>query len=175
MSRRRPDDDDEREHVQEGRPRRPAPPPRDEDDEEERPRRRRAADDEDEGPPRRRRPGDDDGYSGVVPYRNMFALTAYYLGFLGIIAILGGFAFILFQGRQGALPSPARVAIVTFGVIYGLGGISALLAIIFGSVGLAKASKGKGTAHAIVGIVLGALEIIGLILILLLGLLAVRR
>lgn len=166
MSRRRPDDedDDPREQIQSGQPRRASQPPaRDNDDDEDRPRRR----------PGRR---DDDDYDAPAAPRNGMALTGYYMGFLALISVLGGFAFIVFYIRQNPFnPSPALLAIVGFGVIYGMGGISSLLAIIFGGIGLARAKQGKGTAHAIVGLILGVLVIIGLIVLTLMGALAARR
>lgn len=181
MSRRRPEDDEPRENVQPGRPKPRRVPPPDEEGVVERPRTRRPpreVEDEDDDRPRRRPAQDeeDDGYSGVVPYRNLFALVGYYMGFLGLIAILGGFAFLTFRYRQDPIGvSPGLVGFIVFGVIYGLGGISALMGIIFGGIGLAKASKEKGTAHAIVGVVLGALEIVGLLAIMFLGLLSRGR
>lgn len=179
MSRRRPDDedDDPREGIQERRPqqRRSGPPPSDEDDDE-RPRRRPARDDDEDEDRPRRRPARGD-YDDRPKQTNGFALTGYYMGFLGLIAILGGFAFIIFRLRNDPLGfSPALAAIIVFGVIYGLGGISALLGIIFGGVGLAKASsRGSGTGHSVVGIVLGSLEIIGLIVITLMGAIVTHR
>jgi hypothetical protein len=170
MSRNRPDDEDEpREHMQEGRrQRRP----------EDSPRRRNEEDDDDR--PRRRRPErEDDDYSGIIPYRNGFALTGYYLSFLGLISILGSLAFIIYRVKSWVTNPPVNEAaalaeIQLVGIVgllgwYVIGGVSALLGLIFGCIGLAKASKGKGTGHSIVAIILGSLEIIGLIFITLLG------
>ncbi|MFO0966913.1 MAG: hypothetical protein U0793_15170 [Gemmataceae bacterium] len=163
MSRRSDDEDDPRQQFREGRsPGKPAPARRrDEEDE-----------DEEERRPRRRRPDDDD-YDRRPRAKNGLALAGYYLGFLGLIAILGSFALIMFLGTRGSL-SPEAAGLIGLVGMYGVGGISGLLAIILGSIGAAKASKvGSGTGHAVVGIVLGALEVLGLILITVLGVAAV--
>lgn len=95
------------------------------------------ADDGDgEAPERRsnRRKGSDDGGVGVViPYRNGMALTAYYTGIFGLITCFLGL------------------------------GILGLIPLILGVLGLMKARKdpeARGTAHAWVGIILGAIEIL---------------
>jgi hypothetical protein len=108
--------------------------------------------------------------AGIIPYRNGMALAAYYCGMGGLIAILGS---LVLAAAMAPNPSP----LITFGLMYGVGGICAILAIIFGAVGCVKASRNpeaRGTAHAVIGIVLGSVEIIGLILIML-GVLAVAR
>jgi hypothetical protein len=137
-SRRRPpaDDDDRprrRRDEEDDRPRRR----RDEDDEyEERPRRRRRDDEDDyDDRPRRRRRRDDeegDATGGLIPYKNPKALTAYYVGVFSLIPCVGM--------------------------------ILAVVAIVLGVLGLkyAKAHPtARGQAHAIVGIVLGTLVILG--------------
>jgi len=103
-----------------------------EDDEPRRARRpnRDDEDDYDDRPRRRRRREDDedgDATGGLIPYKNGMALAGYYCGVVGLLPVLG----------------------LVLGV----------LAIVFGILGLKH--KGchpahGGTAHAIVGIVLGA-------------------
>lgn len=161
MSRRQSDEGEEQ--YREGAPeRKPGPPPV----------RRPRPDEEDAERPRRRRPsdeGEDDGYTGVVPYRNGFALASYYLGFLGLVAILGGVAYIIFTVQRdpfAAIQNATLINLIYWGGVYGLGGVSALLAITFGAIGASRAGEKKGMAHAIIGIVLGALEIVLLILLL---------
>jgi len=178
MARRDDDDDSEAfeerprrkpqrpEAVQPAKSRRPSPDEDEEDDERSR-RRRPRDDDEDDDRPRRRKGG---AMAGIIPYRNGMALTAYYCGMGGLIAILGSIAL-------AAIMAPNVNRVLIFGLMYGVGGICAILAIIFGAVGCVKASRNpeaRGTAHAVIGIVLGSLEIIGLILIML-GVLAVAR
>jgi hypothetical protein len=107
---------------------------RDDDSGEDRPRRRRD-DDEDEydEPPRRRRRDEGDATGGLIPYKNGTALAAYYSGVFGLIS-----CFILL-------------------------GIFGILPIVLGILGLKKARRNPevgGTAHAIVGMVLGALEVL---------------
>ena len=177
MARRDDDDDSEAfeerprrkpqrpEAVQPAKSRRPSPDEDEEDDE--RSRRRRPRDDDEDDRPRRRKGG---AMAGIIPYRNGMALTAYYCGMGGLIAILGSIAL-------AAIMAPNVNRVLIFGLMYGVGGICAILAIIFGAVGCVKASRNpeaRGTAHAVIGIVLGSLEIIGLILIML-GVLAVAR
>jgi predicted Zn finger-like uncharacterized protein len=99
----------------------------------------RDEDDKEEAPrrrPRRRREDDegyaDEGVGTLIPYRNPKALAAYYCGVFGLIPCLG-----LILGP---------------------------IALIFGILGL-KAVRAKprmhGTGHAIAGIVLGSLELLG--------------
>lgn len=177
---RRDDDDDDLERsqdkprrkptrgdgIQSGKPRRSPGPDEEEDDD--RPRRRRANrdddDDYDDEQPRRRRGG------AIIPYRNGMALAGYYCAFGGLIAILGSLAL-------AAALAPNINAALILTLMYGGGGIFGLLAIVFGSLGCIKASRNpdaRGTAHAIIGIVLGGLELIALVLIAL-GVLAIRR
>ncbi len=76
--------------------------------------------------------GDDSGLSTLIPYTNPKSLVAYYCGVFGLIPVLG---FIL-----------------------------APIALIFGILALAYVRRNptaKGTGHAIVGIVLGALSTAG--------------
>jgi hypothetical protein len=161
-------------------PRRKAPPPVADayiEEAQERPRRRPGHEDEDDEENRSRRPArrrhEDEAYSSLIPYRNVSALIAYYSGMGGLIAILGGIALILFNPIN-----PQFVLFVSFGVIYGLGGLLALLGIIFGIIGVVYANKNprsRGMGHAITGIVLGILEMLGLVAILALGFLMQRR
>ena len=106
----------------------------------------RADEDErdDERRPRRRqraRPEDDDALAGIIPYKNGMALAAYYCGVFGLIPCVG-----LILGP---------------------------LSIIFGIMGLRKVRdnpQARGTGHAITGIVLGSLEVLGnLVLLALFG------
>lgn len=79
-----------------------------------------------------RRRGKGDATGGVIPYKNGQALAAYYCG--------------------------------VFSLIPGIGLILGLIALILGILGIRKASQQpevKGTAHAIVGIVLGGLTFLG--------------
>jgi len=156
-------------------PRRPRP--RREEDEEDRPRSRsRYEEEEDEDVRSRRRPGgrdEEEAYSTLIPYRNVPALIGYYCGMVSLIAILGGIALIMYNPVNQQF-----VGLIVLVVIYGLGGILALLGIIFGIIGLVYANKNpksRGMGHAITGMVLGILEILGLVAILLIGLLAFRR
>ena len=156
-------------------PRRPRP--RREEDEEDRPPSRtryEEEDDEDDRSRRRRRERDDDeAYSTLIPYRNVTALIGYYCGMVSLIAILGGIALIMYNPVNQQF-----VGLIVLVVIYGLGGILALLGIILGIIGLVYASKNpksRGMGHAIAGMVLGILELLGLVAIILIGFLAVRR
>jgi hypothetical protein len=105
---------------------------RDLPDEEPRPRRRRRYDDDDDDIDLSRIRNQSDATGGLIPYKNMRALIAYYLGVFSLIPCLG------------AALGPA--------------------ALILGILGLNYAKKNefaRGTAHAIVGIVLGALTTLG--------------
>jgi hypothetical protein len=98
------------------------------------PPRRRDDDDDDDARPRRRsrRPRQDDTLSGLIPYKNGMALAAYYCGVFSLIPCVGG--------------------------------ILGPLAIIFGIIGLRKVNENpeaRGTGHAIAGIVLGSLALLG--------------
>jgi hypothetical protein len=87
---------------------------------------------------------------------------AYYLGFAGLIVILGSVA--LLKTNPGWVNPKLVRALMT-----GVGGFLALLAGIFGGIGLFHVSQhpeAKGTAHAITGIIMGALEILGLLVLL---------
>ena len=107
-------------------------PTDDREDDEPRRARRPIRDDEDDHRPRqRRRRGDDyedgDATGGLIPYKNGMALAGYYCGVVGLLPVLG----------------------LVLGV----------LAIVFGILGLKHKSRHPahgGTAHTIVGIVLGA-------------------
>lgn len=191
---RRDDDDDDSEAYQEkprrkpprpessqpAKPRRPPPPDDDDDEQEARSRRRpRDDDDEDDRPRRRPRDDDDDDYDdrprrrkggAIIPYRNGMALASYYCGFGGLICILGAIAL-------AVVTAPTPNLAIVYTMMYGGGSICALLAIGFGIAGCLKANRdpeARGTAHAIIGIALGGLEIIGLILIMIIGLAVLR-
>jgi hypothetical protein len=108
------------------------------DDDEERPRKRRPDpddDDDDDRPRRRSRPsGGDGGVGYVIPYKNGPALASYYIGIIGLLLCF-----------------------------VGLGPISGIAAVIFGFMGMSRASKNPeahGRAHAIIGIVLGFIQIL---------------
>ena len=198
MARRDDDDDDPEayeekprrkpprpESIQPSKSRRPTPPDDDEEEASQSKPRRRPRDDEDEDDddrPRRRSRRDDDDYDeeedrprrkkggAIIPYRNGMALAAYYCGFGGLISILGGIALAVVTA-----PSPNRA--IVFTMMYGGGSICALLAIGFGIAGCLKASRNpeaRGTAHAIIGIVLGGLEMLGLLFIMIIGLAVLR-
>jgi hypothetical protein len=156
-------------------PRRPKT--RDAEEDEDRPHRRpryEEEDDEDDRsrpPAKRRREGEP--YSALIPYRNVPALIGYYCGMCGLIAILGGMALILFNPVN-----PQWAGIIYFGVMNGLGGILALSGIILGIVGMVYAGRNprsRGMGHAITGMVLGILEILGLLAILIFGVMMSRR
>jgi hypothetical protein len=83
--------------------------------------------------------GEDSGLSTIIPYTNPKALVAYYCGVFGLIPVLG---FIL-----------GPVALI-FGI----------LALNY----VRRNPTAKGTAHAIVGIVLGTLSTMGHLLLLIL-------
>lgn len=92
----------------------------------------RDEDDYDDRPRRRRRRDDDDedgdATGGLIPYKNGMALAGYYCGVVGLIPVLG--------------------------LVLGI------LAVVFGIIGLKHKSRHPahgGTAHAIVGIVLGTI------------------
>lgn len=111
------------------------PRPADDDYDDDRPRRPRRRDEEDDdyddAPPRRRRPKAD-ATGGLIPYNNSLALTAYYVGVFGLIPCVG------------ALLGPA--------------------ALVLGVLRLRHARRHpqtSGTAHALVGIGLGVVEIVG--------------
>src|SRR5207248_1191730 len=75
-----------------------------------------------------RKTADDGGVSTLIPYKNGWALAAYYCGVFSLVPLLGH------------LLGP--------------------LALLFGILGLVRVSKyptAKGTAHAIVGLILGLL------------------
>ena len=101
---------------------------------EERPRSGRDDDDYEDPADRkaRRRKGSGDATGGLIPYKNAKALASYYCGVFALIPCLG------------AVLGP--------------------IAVVLGFLGLAHANKmpeSKGKAHAIVGIVLGLLVVVG--------------
>ena len=117
------------------RPRKKARRPiNDDDDEDERPRKkaRRSDDDDDYEHPDDRKRKKGDATGGVIPYKNGMALASYYCGVFSLIPCIGG------------LLGP--------------------IALILGVMGLMHAKKNpesRGQAHAIVGIVLGLLVLLG--------------
>lgn len=130
---------------------RPKRPLRDEVDEVRPAKRRRDDDDDDYDDRPRRRPRHDneeqgDMTGGLIPYKNGAALAAYYLG--------------------------------VFGLIPGLGMLLGPLALIFGFLGFRFGRahpKAGGLAHAIVGILLGTLIVVGhiaVVILLITGILA---
>ena len=101
-------------------------------DRDERPRRRDDYDDSEERRPRRRR-NEGDATGGLIPYKNPKALASYYCGVFGLISCF------LLLGVFGIVP------------------------IILGFLGLKHARQhpeSKGQVHAIVGIVLGSIEVL---------------
>jgi Domain of unknown function (DUF4190) len=120
----------------EERPRRRRPDPDDDDD---RPRRRRDPDDDDDDRPRRRRresSGPSDGGVGyIIPYKNGAALASYYIGILCLLLCF----------------------------VPGLSLFSGAAAVVFGFMGMSRASKNPeahGRGHAITGIILGIVQIL---------------
>jgi hypothetical protein len=93
--------------------------PRDDDfdDEDDRPRRRRRRYEDDEP---------DDGVSALIPYRNPRALTAYYLGFGGLLPVLS------------VVLAPAAIILGFMGIGYAN-----------------RNPRAKGLGHAVTGVVLG--------------------
>jgi hypothetical protein len=135
---------------------------------------------EDDLPRRRRRSRNDDEerpYATWIPYRNVSALLGYYAGMLGLIAILGGIAFIAYSTAQG-FRNTRLIVMVALIAIYGLGGLCALLGVVLGILGIVHARghpESRGLGHAATGLTLGCLEIAGLLTLLILGMLLWRR
>jgi hypothetical protein len=113
--------------------------PRQREDDDDRPEEPRD-DDSPLGPPRRRRRDEDyddeddvgEGVSTIIPYKNGYALASYYCGVFSLIPCVGG--------------------------------ILSVIAIVLGFMGLSYVKKhptAHGTAHAIVGLVLGFLVLLG--------------
>src|SRR5262245_50298455 len=107
---------------------------RDDHDYDDRPRRRHDDDFADRPPRRRRLAADEEGDAtgGLIPYKNPKALIAYYVGVFSLIPCIGV--------------------------------ILAVVAIVLGFIGLKYAElhpTARGQAHAIVGIVLGTVVILG--------------
>lgn len=114
----------------------------DDDDDRDRPRRRdrddddrprRRDDDDDDYDDRRRRRREGDATGGLIPYKNAKALISYYCGVFGLIS-----CFMLL-------------------------GVFGIVPIILGFQGLRHANRypeSSGKAHAIIGIVLGSLEVL---------------
>jgi hypothetical protein len=127
--------------------------------------RRRDDEENDEHPPRRKR-SKGGALSGIIPYRNGMALAAYYSGFGGLITILGSVALL-----KASIPQ-ANSRLV-FSLLFAGGGFLAFLANIFGILGLRSVTSNpdaKGTGHAVTGLIMGVLEIIGLLALLMLSL-----
>jgi hypothetical protein len=153
--------DETNDDIQEPSPRRPARrPPRSEEDDEPPRRRRRPVDEDDEyeeDRPRRRR----SAVSSIIPYRNGMALAGYYCGMGALIVTLGSIALAI-------VAAAVMNRWMFLGLFAGAGGLLALLALIFGIMGIANAKRTPevgGTAHAVIGIILGGLEIIGILLV----------
>jgi hypothetical protein len=167
---RRDDDDGDDRSARRARNR------RDEDeDDDDRPARRarsRREDDEDDDDRPRRKRSRDGGGSGIIPYRNPLALIAYYSGFGSLISILGSVALAMLTIGQ-------RVNVLLIGILmFGVGGLLALLAVICGILGLTyvnKHPKARGTGHAVTGLIMGGIEILALIGLILFGFLMQRR
>jgi hypothetical protein len=103
------------------------------------------ADDAEEEAPRKRKKG-----GAVVPFRNWPALTAYYLGILGLIPCV--------VGPLGLFDVIVRTA----GYIAGPLGLFGILPIALGIFGFIKAHKdeqARGRIHAGIGIFLGLIEL----------------
>ena len=142
MARSRPDDDD---FEDDGPPVRRSKSARRRDD-----------DDEDDEPRPRRKKANRGPLAGIIPYKNGLALLAYYLGFAGLIVILGSLA-LLKADPVWLNPKLVRALMI------GVGGFLAVLAIAGGGVGLYHVSKypeDRGTAHAVIGLTLGFLELL---------------
>ncbi|HZZ77795.1 MAG TPA: DUF4190 domain-containing protein [Gemmataceae bacterium] len=106
------------------------------DGEKSRRKKRRVADDDDGDRPRsvKKRAADDGGVGTVIPYRNAPALIGYYCGVFGLISCFLGPGAIF-----GAVP------------------------LILGIMGLKRAGsdpEARGTAHAWIAIILGAIELL---------------
>jgi hypothetical protein len=111
---------------------------------EDRPRKRRPdpddddTDDDDDRPRRKRRRNsapDDGGLGYVIPYKNVPALIGYYVGVFGLFACF----------------------------LFGLSLFTGAAAVVLGVMGMIRASKNPeahGRAHAIIGIVLGILQVL---------------
>ncbi len=156
----KPARDDDEDDDPDDRPRR-RPAPRDEDDEDEAPRqkRRRPRDDDDDydddDRPRRKR----SGVAKIIPYHNGMALASYYCSFGAVIAILASVAITFFT-------APRSNIWLFRGLDIGGGGVLALLALVFGALGLIKVNRtpeAGGTAHAIIGLVLGIVAGVGVV------------
>ena len=81
--------------------------------------------------------GEGDATGGVIPYKNPYALTAYYLGILSLLCCLTGLPW-------GIIP------------------------IVLGVIGLRRRAANpviKGSVHAWIGIVLGAMSTLASILV----------
>jgi hypothetical protein len=89
--------------------------------------------DDDDRPRKRSSGGGAGGLDNVIPFRNGWALGAYYTGiFMGLACVLGG-------------------------------GILGIIPLVLGIIGLMKASadpEARGRVHAWIGIILGVIEIL---------------
>jgi hypothetical protein len=138
--RRRPDDD-----AGDARRARRRRPDDEADEEEDRPRRRR-----------RRSRDSDDVVAKIIPYKNPSALASYYLGVLSVVFFLG--LLLVLELLEG----PNRK--VVFGLVCFLGMVSCTLACLFGVLGIRYARRepgARGTGHAITGLVLSSISVLG--------------
>ena len=90
-------------------------------------------DDDDDDRPRKKQGSGDGGVGAVIPYRNAMALAAYYIGIFALIPCIFG------------------------------GGILGIIPLVLGILGFMKARsdpEARGTAHALVGIILGLVELL---------------
>jgi hypothetical protein len=156
--------------IQPERPRRPAAPPS-----------KTSQPEPAEGPRLRRRrepeePAADevDVTSTIVPYKNPCALLSYYTGFIALVVGLGaavGMVYMLnnvsWTPRPQDVESIRRTLFVGFGlgILLGLAGFAlGIFGFLFGSAH--RASKGK--THALIGTVMGASNVMGQVVALLL-------
>jgi hypothetical protein len=121
-------------------------------------------------PPKRRRVvvEEDDGPSGgaIVPYRNPLALFAYYCVFLGLIVGIGTAAVIAYYINANGLSHAENVrfckTVITIGFIVGMIlELAAFMLGIFGLLYVRSHRTARGTGHAIMGIILGPLLLLG--------------
>jgi hypothetical protein len=138
----------------------------DDDDREIRSRRRR--------PPRRYEDDDDDEYDDdepsaggqIIPFKNGWALGAYYGSFVSAILVLGALAVglaVIGEVLEGKTYKVITIGVVVLGIL--LGPIAAIL----GVVGMRYAKthrQAAGGGHALVGLFIGVLSmLIGLLLL----------
>jgi hypothetical protein len=110
---------------------------------------------------------DEDSGGAIIPYRNPLALFGYYAAFLGLVIGLGAMALAVFLCQQKGYDikqADVKLAktIIYVGIILGV--IVELAAFVMGIFGFfyAKAHRtAKGGGHALSGIIMGALFLIG--------------